>query len=432
MKVAKSSHEPIAVVGAGPGGLCMARHLAASGVPFEVIERASDVGGLWDFSRADTPLYESAHFISSKTMSSFTDVPMPGDFPDYPHHAQVLSYLRDFAERFDLRRQILFDTTVERAWPESDGRWTLRFHDGRERSYSALVVANGHNWDPRVPEFEGTFDGEIRHSATYRSTDELKGKRVLVVGAGNSGCDIAVDAAIHARRALLSLRRGYWFIPKHILGKPADVFAHEGPHLPMRLAQPLFQGLLKLLVGDVRKFGLPAPDHRIFETHPIMNTQILHYLGHGDLQARGDVQRLDGSTVHFKDGPSEDVDLILLATGYHHSIPFLPESVFRSGDRTALFANVFHRQHENLFVVGLFENDGGAFPILDRQCQLIAGLVQARRSNRDPARRFATRLAEATPDFTAGVRHLPLDRMSTYVMTEPYTKWLEAARRDLE
>ncbi|MGZ3446435.1 MAG: flavin-containing monooxygenase, partial [Myxococcaceae bacterium] len=305
----------VCVVGAGPAGLSLARVFLAHGVPFDVFERHSDVGGLWDPSNTGSPIYESAHFISSKTQSHFHDFPMPEDYPDYPSHRQVLAYMRAFTEAHGLREHIRFGTGVTSAVPEGTG-WSVTLSTGEVRSYASLVCANGTNWHATMPSYPGVFSGEMRHSQTYRSPEEFRGKRVLVIGAGNSGADIACDAARTAAKAFLSVRRGYHFIPKHILGKPADVFAAESPPMPMWLRQRVFGVLLRLLNGDLGRLGLPRPDHRIFETHPTLNTQVLHYLAHGDLKAMRDVERFAGRTVHFVDGATEEIDLVLCATGY--------------------------------------------------------------------------------------------------------------------
>jgi cation diffusion facilitator CzcD-associated flavoprotein CzcO len=174
-----------------------------------------------------------------------------------------------------------------------------------------------------MPELPGAFDGTIRHSVAYKSAEEFRGKRVLVVGGGNSGADIACDAALTADHAAISLRRGYHVIPKHILGKPADVFARDSPKLPFRLRQRIFGFLLRRLVGDTEKLGLPKPDHRILESHPLVNDQMLHHLRHGDLTALPGIARLDGDGVVFADGRRENFDEIVLATGYSWETPYL-------------------------------------------------------------------------------------------------------------
>lgn len=193
--------ERICIVGGGPGGLCMARALKRRGLDYEQFERHSDFGGVWDLDNPGTPMYESAHFISSRDLSGFLDFPMPRAFPDYPGNRQILDYLRAFARTFDLYAQARFNTAVERVDKDAQGRWIVTLDSGERRRYRALICATGCNWDPNLPEIPGHFSGEIRHAVSYRRAAEFQGKRVLIVGAGNSGADIACDAAANAQRA---------------------------------------------------------------------------------------------------------------------------------------------------------------------------------------------------------------------------------------
>nr|WP_240452679.1 NAD(P)-binding domain-containing protein [Corynebacterium xerosis] len=191
---------------------------------------------------------------------------------------------------------------------------------------------------PNLPDIPGEFAGEYRHSSTYRGIDELRGKRVLIIGAGNSGCDIACDAAQAAESAELSMRRGYWFIPKHIFGSPSDEWTVTGPQLPARIMQLGAQAILRLYFGDLRKLGLPKPDHRIFETHPLLNDQLIHHLRHGDISIRGDVSLFDGHDVVFADGSRGSYDLVLACTGFHHAVPYAGELFGGYVDSHALHA----------------------------------------------------------------------------------------------
>jgi cation diffusion facilitator CzcD-associated flavoprotein CzcO len=233
---------------------------------------------------------------------------MPEEMPDYPHHSQVLAYLRDFAATYSLREQISTSTEVVRAQPDPHDGWKVTLKGGETRRYDNLICANGTTWSPNRPELEGEFSGEVIHSSEYRSTDTFSGRRVLVVGAGNSGVDIACDAAQAADTAWISMRRGYHFIPKHMFGTPVDVLAETGPQPPMRVAQRILPLLIRLQVGRQDRYGLPKPDHKLFESHPIVNTQILHHLSHGDIAVKPDVERLDGDGVAFADGSRESVD----------------------------------------------------------------------------------------------------------------------------
>ncbi|MEM9134501.1 MAG: NAD(P)-binding domain-containing protein [Actinomycetota bacterium] len=426
---AEASTLDVAVIGAGPAGLLLARRLAASGANFRLFERHSDVGGIWDIDAPGSPMYESAHFISSRTLSGFPDFPMPSDYPDYPNHRQLLAYIRSFADEFDLRRHITFDTAVDHARWTPEGDWLIELGDGSQRRARYLICANGVTWVPNIVTWPGDFDGEVRHSVTYRSPEEFRGKRVLVVGAGNSGVDIACDAAFAADQAFLSVRRGYHFIPKHIMGKPADVFATEGPHLPFKVAQRVFGGLLRLINGDLRRYGLPKPDHRVFESHPIMNTQILHYLGHGDAIAKGDVDRLDGDEVVFADGTREKVDLVITATGYQHASPFLDDGVIETrGGRPDLYLGLFPRNQPNLAVLGFIEFASAAYANFDSMAELI---VADATGDDAVVTALADRKQHHRPDLTAGHAYVDSERMANYVDVDTYLPVLAEVKDEI-
>lgn len=426
-----SSTLPYAIVGAGPSGLATARALLDAGLPFEVLERRGDVGGIWDLGDGPTPMYESAHFISSRTLSGFDDFPMPDDYPDYPGWRQIRDYIRSFADHYALRPHIRFDADVQRVSAVGDGTWEVRLDGGEVRRYRGVVLALGHNWDPVVPEYPGTFEGEAYHSFHYRSPRELAGKRVLVVGGGNSGCDIACDAAAHADRAWISLRRGYRFLPKHIFGQPVDVFFRSGPHPPAWLAQPILAGLLRLLVGDLTRHGLPAPDHRVLESHPIVNSQLLHYLAHGDIAARRDVAELRGRRVRFTDGREEEVDLIIWATGYRPRTPCLDPALLEGG-APPLFANLLARHAPGLFLVGHFETDGGAYPIVSRQAAVVAAAMRARERSPSAATWLDSLMAGPSPDLSGGIRYLASPRHAFYVQFDAYQRYLGRLLKDIE
>jgi hypothetical protein len=421
--------DTVCVVGAGPGGLALARAFKRLGIAAEVYERHDGVGGIWDCDSPGSPMYDSAHFISSKTQSHYLDFPMPDDYPDYPSNRQILAYMRSFAEAYDLLPMIRLRTPVERAYFEHGG-WTMRLGDGRTRRFRWLVCANGTNWHPNIPQFPGHFSGELRHALHYRSTDELRGRRVLVVGAGNSGCDIACDAAQAASAAFISLRRGYHFIPKLIFGKPADVFAHDGPKLPMWLTQRVFGLMLRVLQGDLRRHGLAAPDHRIFESHPIVNDQLLHYLAHGDIKAKPDIARLDGDAVVFADGSRETVDLIILATGYGWQIPYVDETAFDwKRGRPDLYLNLFSRGNAQLFAFGFMETNGGAYKLFDHMADLVARAIRADRDDPVLAARLRALVEHERPDLSGGVRYVDSDRHATYVNIDAYQKAVANLRR---
>ncbi|MGP4009257.1 flavin-containing monooxygenase [Streptomyces sp. 4N124] len=411
------------VIGAGPAGLAVARALAERDLPYTHIERHTGPGGLWDIDNPGSPLYESAHFISSKSLSGFGGYPMPDHFADYPPHRQILSYLTAFAEAYGLRDRIEFGTEVRGVEKNPDGTWTVTRADERTSKHRQVVVCTGSQWHPNVPDLPGQFTGEVRHTVTYRSSAELRGKRVLVVGAGNSGLDIACDAARSADHAAISMRRGYWFIPKHLFGRPVDTIAAGGPHLPMWLQQKLFGGLLRLVNGDPRKLGLQKPDHKLFETHPAINSLLIHHLQHGDITARPGIARTEGRTVHFTDGTSDDFDLILLATGYVHKVP-VAQQYFGDEQHPDLYLSSFSRDHEGLFGVGFVETNSGAYQLFDSQAQLIASFIRDVRGGLPTAERFARMVRNDRPDLSGGLKFVDSPRHTGYVHSDAFVKYL--------
>lgn len=412
------------VIGAGPAGLLAARSLRHYGIGYDQVDRDSDVGGIWDIERDWSPMYESAHFISSKTISNLPGFPMPDDYPDYPNHRQILTYLKHFASAFGLCERIEFNTTVTNAEKHGD-TWLVELDDGSRRRYAGLIVCTGNTWDPSLPQYPGEFAGESMHSVSYRNADIFVGKRVLIVGAGNSGCDIACDAAPVARRTVISMRRGYHFIPKHLMGVPADVFA-ERVSLPAWMERLTFAGLLKITVGDLTKFGLPKPDHRVLESHPIMNTQLLHHLSHGDAHYRPDINNFDGLTVRFVDGSSEEFDLIVFATGYKVTFPYLDRTHFDwIGKYPDLFLSAFHRKYDNLCVLGLHQTDGGAYEFFAAQADIMSRFILDQRRDPAQARRFSRLKASSYPDLSHGLHYVKSDRHATYVNKAEFKKYTQ-------
>jgi hypothetical protein len=395
------------IVGAGPGGLAAARAFKNLGLSIDVFERHDAVGGIWDRANPGTPMYESAHFISSRDKSAYHGFKMPATYPDYPNHRQILEYLRAFATAYGLDEHVRLSTSVERAaWDGS--HWQVTTSDGHTRAYLTLTCANGTQWHPSMPELPGTdsFTGQIMHSNAYNEGAQLAGKRVLVVGAGNSGVDIACDAARFARSASISVRRGYFLIPKHIFGMPADAFADSGPHLPMKVAQRIFPPLLKIIMGDPTKHGWPAPDHKLFETHPIVNDQILHHLRHGDLTVRPVIASFSNEDVVFMNGTREPFDLVILATGYATKVPYL--------------------------AIGFTEGDGGAYELFDDMADLIARTAWAAEHNKAQFVALQRRFASPDPDVSGGVKHQATDRHAAYVNLQAYKKASKSLRKQFD
>ncbi|MEO6941970.1 MAG: NAD(P)-binding domain-containing protein [Terrimesophilobacter sp.] len=425
-----------ALIGAGPSGLAGARNLSRFGIGFDGFESAAGVGGLWNIDSPRSTVYESAHLISSRTTTQFTEFPMLDGTPDYPGHADLMRYFERFADEFDLAKHFRFNTevvSVTRANNTWDVRWRDAYGEGNA-SYDGVILASGTLAEPSIPAFSGSFTGEILHSSAYKSATIFRGKRVLIIGAGNSGCDIAVDAVHHAVSTDLSVRRGYYFVPKYLFGRPADTL-NQGRPLPARLKQWIDSRVLKLFTGDPVRFGFPKPGYRIYESHPIVNTLVLQHLGQGDLRVRPDINRFEGNTVHFADGSSGEYDLVLLATGYVLDYPFLDRRHLNwTGMAPKLFLNMFasdtgQSTPNGIYALGMVEASGLGWQGRYEQAELLARYLAA-----DPGvrQKFDGQLARRWPDLTGGYHYLALERMSYYVNKDAYRRELTKQIRRLE
>ena len=418
----------VGVIGAGAAGVAAARQLLDAGLEVELLEKEAEPFGVWNYGRPQGRVYQSTHTISSKPLTQFPDFPMPEDWPDYPHHSQILRYPRDYAERFRVVDRIRLGVRVAQVTPADahrpDTGWVVETGDGERLHYQALVLANGHNHEPRCPRWPGILDGRLLHSARYRTPDILVDRNVLVVGAGNSGCDIAVESAHVARSTLLSMRRGYHYVPKYLLGRPADQVNEVALKLRLPLsARRRIAGLaLRLGSGTPARVGLPAPDHALFESHPIVNSLLPYYIHHQRIRPVPDVARLEGDRVRFADGTAAPVDVLVMATGYRLTFPFIHRSLLNWRDgRPHLHLHVFHPALDTLFVAGMFQTDSGVFGILHWQARCIARFLVTLRDRTRGADRL--RRAKRCPDagldsgidYRTSARHLLEVEHSSYL-----------------
>ncbi|MEU4684901.1 flavin-containing monooxygenase [Streptomyces xinghaiensis] len=373
-----------AVIGAGAAGLAATKALLDAGADVVTYEKGDRPGGLWARGNSSglSPAYASLHLNTSKKRTQFADFPMPAEWPDYPSADLVAGYLADYAETFGLTPHIRYGTTVASVERENGTEtgaghaWRVTTEAGDTGRYDAVVVANGHNWDPRLPEpgYPGTFTGTVMHAHDYRTADVFRDRRVLVAGMGNSAMDIAVDASYTARGpVLLSARRGVHIVPKYLFGRPADATGGALSVLPWRLRQRIAETLLGLAVGRPQRYGLPAPAGGLFQNHPTISDTILHRLTHGEVAARPGIDRFEGDRVVFTDGRSDPVDVLVWATGYRVTIPFLPPR-WTGGDpeHLPLYKRVFHLDDPGLAFVGLMQSTGAALPVVEAQAKLAA------------------------------------------------------------
>ena len=384
------------IIGAGSSGIAAAKVLSELGVPFDCIEASDRVGGNWVFKNKNevSSAYRSLHINTSRDKMAYSDYPMPSHFPDYPHHAQIAQYFDSYVDHFGFRDRILFNTTVTRAEQTADGLWKLVFSTGEMRLYDALIVANGHHWDPRWPEpgYPGRFDGKQIHSHSYIDPYDpvgCVGRNVLVVGFGNSALDIACELGRKgvAKNVYLSQRRGYWVIPKYMGGKVLDahsVHPSQDPPLwqrliPGELMRWLLERQLAATAGRPEQYGLPKPDHPLMSTHPAVSQELYLRIGSGDVKPKPNVKELKGRQVSFVDGSQEDIDVIVWCTGYKITFPFFEEGFISApGNDIALWKRMIDPRFSNLFFVGLVQPLCAMMPIAEEQSKLVGQYLTGR------------------------------------------------------
>ncbi|MEZ0579096.1 flavin-containing monooxygenase [Nocardioides sp. MH1] len=375
----------VAIIGAGCSGITTAKRLKDHGIAYDHFEMSDDVGGNWYFRNPNgrSSVYESLHIDTSTQRLQFEDFPAPADYPDFPHHTQIHDYFRAYVDHFGLREAIEFETEVVRARRGDGGGWDLALSTGETRSYTDLVVANGHHWSPRLPDYPGHFDGDLMHSHAYISPFEpieIRGKRVIVVGMGNSAMDIASELSNRwmAERLYVSARRGVWVLPKYRNGVAADKVMAP-PDIPKDVALAASRQLIRELVGSMSSYGLPEPDHEPLSAHPSVSADFLTRAGSGDIHMLPEIVRLDGRTVHLADGSAVEADVIICATGYDMRFPFFDDGEADlhpdSEHRYPLFKRMIKPGVDHLYHLGLAQSSPTIVNLAEQQSKLLVKLL---------------------------------------------------------
>ncbi|XP_069378426.1 flavin-containing monooxygenase 5-like isoform X1 [Paralichthys olivaceus] len=387
----------VAVIGAGPSGLTSMKACLDEGMVPTCFESSDDMGGLWKFKAISEPnrasIYRSLTINISKEMMCYSDFPIPADYPNYMHHAKILKYFRMYADHFKLLQHIQFQTLVKSVRQRPDfsrtGQWEVvtENRDGQEERhvFDAVICCAGHYTYPNMPlkDFPGieTFEGKYFHSWDYKGPEDMYGKRVVVIGIGNSGGDIATEGSRVAEEMYLSTRRGAWVIRQvSDNGMPVDMkyntrFVHIlFQLLPMNVLNWIGEKKLNAMY-DHTMYAL-KPTHRLFSQIPVINDDLPMKILSGAVTVKPNVKEIRGSTVVFEDGTFvEKVDTIVFATGYNYDFPFLPSSaIYKSGHRVGLYKHIFSPtlEHSTLAVVGFIHALGAIMPQAEMQARWVA------------------------------------------------------------
>lgn len=405
---ASSTLPKVCVIGAGCSGITAAKALHERGFDFDCFEKSDRVGGNWVFRNKNgmSSAYKRLYINTSRERMAYSDFPMPDDYPVFPHHSQIAEYFDNYVTHFGFRDRIRFDTGVEHAERLADGTWSVRLDTDEVKKYDALVVCNGHHWDPRWPEpaFPGEFHGEAIHAHYYIDNEMFRDKNVLILGMGNSAMDIACEASEVAKKTFLAARRGAYIVPKYMFGKPLDQI-FTSPLVPWAVRQKMVQATLKLMIGDMETYGLPKPDHRFGEAHPTISGRILDRISHGTVTPKPNIAELLGSQVRFTDGSVEDVDVIVYCTGYKVTFPFFDEDFISAPDNDLpLFRRVFKPDMNNVFFIGLLQPLGAIMPLSEAQGRWVADYLRGEYALPSPAEIQADMEAERDRMFKRYVK----------------------------
>ena len=375
----------VAVIGAGPAGLAAGKALVDRGVRVDWFEKGSMVGGLWriDNDNGEVAAYSTLHLNSSRRTTQFPSFPMPDDWPDYPSHTLLAQYFQAFAEQHDLLRRITFRAEVTDVSPidgpglPGESGWQVTSSATGTRRYRSVVVANGHHGAPHRPDFPGQFAGRVMHTHDYTEPGIFTGRDVVVVGVGNSGMDVACDAAALARSVHLVTRHGVHVLPKYVFGRPIESLSSPlNGYLPHVVERTAYELVMRATVGRPQDRGLPEPDHRLLQAHPTVSAQLHDRIGHGDIVMKPAIEMLDGDKVRFVDGTAVPADDLVLATGYDVRLPFLSTDLYNPADNAMpLYHRVVSPDLPGLYFVGFIQTVGANIALFEYQSEWVADLV---------------------------------------------------------
>lgn len=384
----------VCIIGAGASGIAVAKTLHQNGIAFDCFEKGSGIGGNWRYNNDNglSSAYRSLHINTNRMVMAYSDYPMPTEYPMFPHHSQIIRYFDSYVDHFGFRDKITFNTEVinvtRSGQPGNAGTYLVRTRSGTDgiegtlRTYTHLIVANGHHWNPRLPDppFPGTFAGETIHSHDYKEPEQIAGKSLLVVGIGNSAVDIACEAArLHTGKVTISTRSGAYIMPNWLMGVPFDSLASPATaKLPMGLQRFLLNMSLRLAHGKQENYGVPKPDRPLMMEHPTVSQDLLNMAGRGLIRFKPNIERFEGHDVLFTDGTRDRFDMIVYATGYKVSFPFFKDGFFNveQTNDLQLYQRVVHPDFSGLYFVGLVQPLGAIMPLAETQAVWLAKLIR--------------------------------------------------------
>lgn len=388
MKVKLESHIPqtplkkrVAVLGAGACGLCAAKTMAQSGFDVTIFEIGTQIGGLWCFDNDNgmSSAYRTLHINTSRDVTRFHDLDFDEQTQYFPDHEDMHRYLVSYAERFDLVKLVRFNTRIDEIKPlfePAKGEaplWALHTEHGDVLEFDTVIAATGHLSVPlHVSMFQNDFTGEYLHAHYYREPDPYVGKRICIIGVGNSACDISGDVCATAKRCVLVARSGVVIVPKLLFGLPfTDITRQiQRPWIPAWLRRKLIGWLMWIAHGDVSKLGFKKLENE--RAHITSNGTIVTDVAYNRIQVKQGIERIEGQTIHFVDGTCDEFDILIAATGYQIELPFISSDIVPLEDnRLELFKRMTQPGWPGLYFLGFFNLDSALNMVYEHQARWV-------------------------------------------------------------
>ena len=382
----------VAIIGAGASGICAARYFKEAGFDVTVFEIGSKVGGLWCFENDNglSAAYRTLHINTAKGLTNFRDFKFPPETQHFPDHRDMYAYFERFVDHFKLRSLIRFKTRVVRVSPSNRvpgerSPWIVETEDGNRETFDAVVVASGHLSVPLHFEKYRAFGGQYLHSHDYKRPEDFLGKRVCIIGAGNSGLDIAADLASVNPRTVIVARSGVLIVPKLIFGRPfTDMttwLAH--PLVPEWLGRAITRTLIYLIHGPMERLGFKPRRGR---AHTMSNATIVQHIAYRRVAVKHDIASIEGRNVTFSDDTSEEFDALIAATGYKIALPFLSEEILSVRDNVVkLYNRMVHPDWPGLYFMGLLNVNGAANQAYEHQAPWLVAIESGEAALPSPA-----------------------------------------------
>ncbi len=371
---------PNLIIGAGPAGLAVSGRLRKMNIPFEIIEEKDKVAWSW------TNHYDRLHLHTVKQLSALPHLPFPKEYPTYVPRLDLVKYYDTYAQTFDIKPH--FHTSVTSIRRQPNGSWLVETNTEQAFEAKNVVIATGINRVPNFPTWKGqeSYQGQIVHSRNYKNPTPFANQKVLVVGMGNTGAEVALDLSEKGADTYISVRSPINFVPRDVNGRPVQLTAKQLAKLPFGLGDWLGMQIRKLVIGDLTKYGIPMskmnPTEQLKTTGktPVIDIGTIAQVKAGKIKVLPDIEHFYETGVAFKNGERHDFDVVIACTGYRSQLEDFLESTNGLLDKYDVPKQVIGEgDFEGLYFVG-YDNYklGGILGTIVTDSETVVEVIKAK------------------------------------------------------